>query len=65
MGVPLKQQISLGLYILGKKLRRDKRYPLVLMPRFQYPYRYRPRFGRLERAPCGRWSLQAAPTVEP
>jgi MoaA/NifB/PqqE/SkfB family radical SAM enzyme len=31
MGVPLKQQISLGLYILGKKLRRDKRYPLVLM----------------------------------
>ncbi len=31
MGVPLKQQISLGMYILGKKLRRDKRYPLVLM----------------------------------
>ncbi|TDJ18079.1 MAG: hopanoid biosynthesis associated radical SAM protein HpnH, partial [Gammaproteobacteria bacterium] len=31
MGVPLKQQISLGLYILGRKLRRDKRYPLVLM----------------------------------
>ena len=31
MGVPLKQQISLGLYILGKKLRRDERYPLVLM----------------------------------
>jgi hopanoid biosynthesis associated radical SAM protein HpnH len=31
MGVPLKQQIRLGLYILGKKLRGEKRYPLVLM----------------------------------
>jgi hypothetical protein len=27
MGVPLKQQIGLGMYILGKKLRREKRYP--------------------------------------
>ena len=31
MGVPLKQQIRLGMYVLGKKLRGEKRYPLVLM----------------------------------
>ena len=31
MGVPFKQQIRLGMYILGKKLRGEKRYPLVLM----------------------------------
>ena len=31
MGVPLKQQIRLGMYIVGKKLRGEKRYPLVLM----------------------------------
>ena len=31
MGVPLRQQIKVGLYILGKQLRRESRYPLVLM----------------------------------
>ncbi|MCB1744004.1 MAG: adenosyl-hopene transferase HpnH [Gammaproteobacteria bacterium] len=31
MGVPLRQQIKVGAYILGKKLRGEKRYPLVLM----------------------------------
>lgn len=31
MGVPLRQAIKVGLYILGKKLRRERRYPLVLM----------------------------------
>lgn len=31
MGVPLRQQVRVGLYILGKKLRRAHRYPLVLM----------------------------------
>jgi len=31
MGVPLIQQYRVGKYILGKKLRREKRYPLVLM----------------------------------
>ena len=31
MGVPLKQQIKVGLYILGRKLKRQARYPLVLM----------------------------------
>jgi hypothetical protein len=31
MGVPLKQQMRLGMYVLGKKLRGEKRYPLVLM----------------------------------
>lgn len=37
MGVPLIQQYRVGSYILGKKLRREKRYPLVLMlePLFQ------------------------------
>ena len=31
MGVPLRQQLKVGLYILGKRLRGEKRYPLVLM----------------------------------
>jgi hopanoid biosynthesis associated radical SAM protein HpnH len=31
MGIPVRQQIRVGLYILGKKLRRQQRYPLVLM----------------------------------
>jgi hopanoid biosynthesis associated radical SAM protein HpnH len=31
MAVPLRQQIKVGLYILGQRLRRRKRYPLVLM----------------------------------
>ena len=31
MGVPLRQKIRVGLYVLGKKLRGEKRYPLVLM----------------------------------
>ncbi len=31
MGVPLRQQIRVGLYVLGKKLRGVERYPLVLM----------------------------------
>ncbi len=31
MGVPLIQQYRMGKYILGKKLRREKKYPLVLM----------------------------------
>ena len=31
MGVPLIQQYRVGRYILGQKLRRVKRYPLVLM----------------------------------
>ena len=31
MGVPLKQKVRVGLYILGRKLRGDTRYPLVLM----------------------------------
>lgn len=37
MGVPLIQQYRVGSYILGKKLKRQERYPLVLMlePLFQ------------------------------
>lgn len=37
MGVPLLQQAKIGAYLLGKKLRRETRYPLVLMlePLFQ------------------------------
>lgn len=37
MGVPLIQQYRVGKYILGKKLRRERKYPLVLMlePLFQ------------------------------
>lgn len=37
MGVPLRQQFRVGSYIFGKKLRRERRYPLVLMlePLFQ------------------------------
>lgn len=31
MGVPLLQQYRVGRYILGQKLRRNERYPLVLM----------------------------------
>jgi hopanoid biosynthesis associated radical SAM protein HpnH len=37
MGVPLRQQLKIGLYVLGKRLRGIERYPLVLMlePLFQ------------------------------
>ncbi|HKJ87389.1 MAG TPA: hopanoid biosynthesis associated radical SAM protein HpnH, partial [Gammaproteobacteria bacterium] len=37
MGIPLLQQYRVGKYILGQKLRRNPRYPLVLMlePLFQ------------------------------
>ena len=37
MAVPLKQQIKVGAYIMRQKLRRNRRYPLVLMlePLFQ------------------------------
>lgn len=37
MAIPLLQQYRVGRYILGKKLRRERRYPLVLMlePLFQ------------------------------
>ena len=31
MGVPLIQQYRIAKYIIGKKIRREKRYPLVLM----------------------------------
>ena len=31
MGVPLLQQYRVGRYILGQKIKRNKRYPLVLM----------------------------------
>ncbi|MEE9299863.1 MAG: adenosyl-hopene transferase HpnH [Alphaproteobacteria bacterium] len=31
MGVPFIQQIRVGSYVIGKKLKREKRYPLVLM----------------------------------
>ena len=31
MGVPLIQQVRVGAYIMGKKLRGEERYPLVLM----------------------------------
>ncbi|MCP5151279.1 MAG: adenosyl-hopene transferase HpnH [Ectothiorhodospiraceae bacterium] len=31
MGVPLRQQFKVGLYVLGKRLRGERRYPLVLM----------------------------------
>ena len=31
MGVPLIQQVRVGAYILNKRLRRQERYPLVLM----------------------------------
>ena len=31
MGIPLIQQYRVGCYLLGRKLRRVKRYPLVLM----------------------------------
>ena len=31
MGVPLRQQIKVGLYVLGKRLSGQRRYPLVLM----------------------------------
>jgi len=37
MAVPLRQQLRVASYIVGKKLRRERRYPLVLMlePLFQ------------------------------
>jgi hopanoid biosynthesis associated radical SAM protein HpnH len=37
MGIPLIQQFKVATYIAGRKLRRDRRYPLVLMlePLFQ------------------------------
>ena len=37
MGIPLIQQFKIASYIVGRKLRRDKHYPLVLMlePLFQ------------------------------
>jgi len=37
MGVPIKQQINIASYIIKKKLKREKKYPLVLMlePLFQ------------------------------
>ncbi|MCX7073154.1 MAG: adenosyl-hopene transferase HpnH [Gammaproteobacteria bacterium] len=37
MGVPLIQQVTVARYLLGKKLKGEKRYPLVLMlePLFQ------------------------------
>lgn len=31
MSVPLRQQLKIGLYVLKKKLRGERRYPLVLM----------------------------------
>ena len=31
MGVPLRQQLKVGSYVLGKRLRGERRYPLVLM----------------------------------
>ena len=31
MSIPLRQQLSVGLYVLKQKLLRVKRYPLVLM----------------------------------
>jgi hopanoid biosynthesis associated radical SAM protein HpnH len=31
MSVPLRQQLKVGLYVLKKKLRAERRYPLVLM----------------------------------
>ena len=31
MAVPLIQQYRVGKYVLGKKLRGEQRYPLVLM----------------------------------
>ena len=31
MSIPLRQQVRVGLYIIGKKLRGVQRYPLVLM----------------------------------
>ena len=31
MGVPLIQQFRVAKYILGKKVRHEERYPLVLM----------------------------------
>lgn len=37
MGVPIKQQINIASYIIKKKLKKEKKYPLVLMlePLFQ------------------------------
>ncbi len=37
MAIPIKQQIKIGSYIIGKKLKGEKRYPLTLMlePLFQ------------------------------
>ena len=31
MGIPLRQQIRVGAYVLKQRLRRRARYPLVLM----------------------------------
>ncbi|MEE8544714.1 MAG: hopanoid biosynthesis associated radical SAM protein HpnH, partial [Alphaproteobacteria bacterium] len=31
MGVPLRQQLRVGAYVLGQHLRRRRRYPVVLM----------------------------------
>jgi len=47
MGIPLLQQYLIGRYVLGKKLRGEKRFPLVLMlePLFQC---------NLECAGCGK-----------
>jgi hopanoid biosynthesis associated radical SAM protein HpnH len=47
MGIPLLQQYRIGRYVMGKKLRGEKRFPLVLMlePLFQC---------NLECAGCGK-----------
>jgi hopanoid biosynthesis associated radical SAM protein HpnH len=47
MGIPIRQQYRIGRYVLEKKLRGEKRYPLVLMlePLFQC---------NLECAGCGK-----------
>ena len=31
MGIPLKQKVRVGAYLMGKRIRGEKRYPLVLM----------------------------------
>lgn len=47
MGIPLSHQVRIGRYVLGKKLRGERRFPLVLMlePLFQC---------NLECAGCGK-----------
>jgi hypothetical protein len=46
MGIPLRQAITIGAYVVGQHLRGRKRYPLVLM--------LEPLFGAILPAPAAK-----------